>query len=107
MLGYVKTFTVLPSTIWGIASNEFTEKGLQNPISQQIPGLIKFSLHRKKTVLVGTGENIWNHVEIGESEAVFLSSVLIISHLTNHLVRDSCRFLLHSFRRYRLWQKPI
>jgi len=65
--GYAKTFIVLPCTIWGIASNGFTEKGLQNPISQQIPGLIKTSLARRKTVILGTGENIWNHVEIGET----------------------------------------
>jgi len=81
--GYVKTFTVLPSTIWGIASNEFTEKGPQNPISRQIPRLINFSVARGKTAIVGTGDNVWNHVEIGESElqisTTFYSTLLSLA----------------------------
>jgi hypothetical protein len=64
----VKTYIVLPSTIFGIACTEFTEKGLQNPVSKQIPALITTSLDRGNTPIIGTGANVWPLVEIGESE---------------------------------------
>jgi hypothetical protein len=64
----VKTYIVLPSTIFGIASTEFTEKGVQNQLSQQIPLLVKISINRGNTPIIGTGANVWPLVEIGESE---------------------------------------
>jgi len=65
-LGYVRTWIVLPSTIWGLADNIFVTEGLQNPQSQQVPGMIKLAVNLGKAVYVGEGENIWPHIHIDE-----------------------------------------
>lgn len=65
-LGYVKTHIVFPPTVWGVASNIFTEKGLAATTSIQVPVLIAASIARGETVLVGKGENVWGHVNVEE-----------------------------------------
>ncbi|KAJ7796950.1 NAD-binding protein [Mycena olivaceomarginata] len=64
--GYVKTYIILPSTIYGLASGRFVDAGLQNPHSMQIPALISASLDRGQAGMVGEGKNIWPNVEIHE-----------------------------------------
>ncbi|KAF8149869.1 hypothetical protein B0H34DRAFT_785168 [Crassisporium funariophilum] len=64
--GYVRTYIILPPTIYGIASGPLVDAGLQNPYSQQIPRLIKWSLYRQRAGMVGDGKNIWPNVHIGE-----------------------------------------
>ncbi|KAG6915857.1 hypothetical protein DXG01_009564 [Tephrocybe rancida] len=44
--GYVKSYIILPSTIYGLASNKLVDLGIQNPHSIQIPALIDASLDR-------------------------------------------------------------
>ena len=68
LIGYVKTYIVLPSTIYGIASGKLVDLGIQNIHSQQIPALIKVSLARGQAGMVGEGKNIWPHVHIDESK---------------------------------------
>jgi hypothetical protein len=46
IIGYVKTFIILPSTIYGIATGPLFDAGISNPHSIQIPMLIKTSLDR-------------------------------------------------------------
>ncbi|KAG1738216.1 hypothetical protein EDB19DRAFT_1829199 [Suillus lakei] len=46
--GYVRTYIILPSTIYGIANTSLVELGIQNPYSQQIPALIKAGIDRKQ-----------------------------------------------------------
>ncbi|KAK7044380.1 hypothetical protein R3P38DRAFT_3388776 [Favolaschia claudopus] len=64
--GYVKTYIILPSTIYGLATGSFVDNGLQNPHSQQIPLLISSSLDRGRAGMVGQGKNVWSNVEIHE-----------------------------------------
>jgi len=64
--GYVRTYIVLPSTIWGIAQNQLTEAGIANPYSQQIPALIRASLARSRAGMVGKGLAVWPSVNIEE-----------------------------------------
>ncbi|KAJ7635018.1 NAD-binding protein [Roridomyces roridus] len=64
--GYTKTYIILPSTIYGIATGFIVDKGLQNPHSQQVPALIKASLGRGRAGMVGEGKNLWPNVEIHE-----------------------------------------
>ncbi|KAK7690469.1 hypothetical protein QCA50_005567 [Cerrena zonata] len=61
-VGYVKTYIILPSTIYGIVSNPLVEAGIQNPQSIQIPMLIKASLGRKQAGMVGKGVALWPDV---------------------------------------------
>ena len=54
MSGYTKTYIVLPSTIYGIASTALVDMGVQNPRSKQIPALVDASLDRKQGGMVGS-----------------------------------------------------
>ena len=67
--GYVKTYIVLPGTIYGLASGPLVDSGLQNSRSSQIPRLIKLSLDRGRAGMVGQGKNIWPNVHITEGKA--------------------------------------
>ncbi|KAK8845472.1 hypothetical protein IAR55_006185 [Kwoniella newhampshirensis] len=62
--GDVKSYIVLPSTIWGPGEGEVYESGLSNSFSDQIPTLIKAALDRRRAGVVGQGKNIWPHVKI-------------------------------------------
>lgn len=62
----MKTYIVLPSTIYGRAEGALVDAGLQNNRSQQIPGLINKSLDLGRPVMVGEGKNIWPNVHINE-----------------------------------------
>lgn len=66
MIGYVKTYIVLPSTIYGRAVGSLVDAGLQNNRSQQIPGLVRISLDLRRPAMVGEGKNIWPNVHISE-----------------------------------------
>ncbi|WWC85955.1 uncharacterized protein L201_000825 [Kwoniella dendrophila CBS 6074] len=62
--GYIKSYIILPSTIWGKGVGEVFDKGLSNSFSDQIPTLIKAGLDRNRAGMVGEGKNIWPHVKI-------------------------------------------
>ena len=66
--GYIKIYIILPSTIYGIASGVLVENGIQNPHSQQVPGLIKIALSRGRAGMVGAGKNVWPNVDIEEGK---------------------------------------
>lgn len=65
--GYMKTYLVLPSTVYGIASGPLVEAGIMNPYSQQLPALIKAALARGYAGMVGEGKNISGNVHIDDS----------------------------------------
>jgi hypothetical protein len=64
--GYVKTYIILPSTIYGIADHKLVQESISNPHSIQIPDLIRASIGRKAGGIVGEGKNIWPNVDIAE-----------------------------------------
>lgn len=66
ILGYVKTYIVLPSTTYGIATGKLVDLGIQNPYSIQIPDLISASLNRGQGGMIGEGKNIFPNVNIEE-----------------------------------------
>ncbi|CAF5044925.1 unnamed protein product [Rotaria sp. Silwood1] len=70
--GDVKTYIILPSTIYGIAKNELTAAGIQNPHSIQIPQLIRASLDRKQAGIVGKGVNQWPNVHIDDVADLYI-----------------------------------
>ncbi|KAI0674908.1 NAD-P-binding protein [Trametes maxima] len=78
--GYVKTFIVLPSTIYGLARGPLVDAGIMNPQSQQIPALILASIDRGRAGMVGEGKNIWPDVHI--DDIVHLYEVLWNAALT-------------------------
>ncbi|EEB92550.1 hypothetical protein MPER_08922, partial [Moniliophthora perniciosa FA553] len=64
--GYVKTYIILPSTIYSIAQGPLFAAGISNPHSIQIPAIIKASIDRKRAGMVGAGKNLWPNVDIHE-----------------------------------------
>ncbi|KAJ6599760.1 hypothetical protein DFH09DRAFT_1021199 [Mycena vulgaris] len=64
--GYIKSYIILPSLIYGIATGPFVAAGLQNAHSIQVPTLINASLDRGQGGMVGAGKNLWPNVEIHE-----------------------------------------
>jgi len=76
--GAIKSYIVLPSTIYGLASGPLVDAGLMNPHSIQIPMLIHASLDRGAGGMVGEGKNIWPNVHIDEVADLY---VLIFSKL--------------------------
>ncbi|KAG6831796.1 hypothetical protein H0H92_007473 [Tricholoma furcatifolium] len=79
--GYVKTYIVLPGTIYGLATGPLIDLGLQNAHSQQIPAMVKIALEREEAGYVGLGKNEWPHVHIKEVTDLF---ILIFDHVLSH-----------------------
>lgn len=71
--GYVRTYVILPSTIYGIANTPLVSLGVQNPYSKQIPRLIKASLDRKQGGVVGKGLNLWPNIHIDDVATLYIS----------------------------------
>ncbi|KAJ7635023.1 NAD(P)-binding protein [Roridomyces roridus] len=71
--GYTKTYIVIPTMVYGIATGQFVEKGLQNPHSQVFPGLIKVSIARGRAGMVGEGKNLWPNVEVHELADLYIA----------------------------------
>jgi hypothetical protein len=94
--GYVKTYIILPGTIYGIATGPLVDLALQNPHSQQVPSLIKLGIDRGQGGVVGLGKNIWPHVHISDSR----SSRPLLS-----LLSPSQQFLISSFSSFILFFK--
>ncbi|KAI0326560.1 NAD-P-binding protein [Cubamyces sp. BRFM 1775] len=89
--GYVKTYLVLPSTIYGLATGPLVDAGIMNPQSQQIPALITASIDRGRAGMVGEGKNIWPNVHI--NDVVHLYEVL-----WNHVL--ACKDIGHGKEGY-------
>lgn len=73
--GYVKIYIILPPTIYGLATGKLVDLGVQNPHSIQIPGLIKYLVHRGQVGMVGDGKNI---VSFLYCSFYILSSTLLV-----------------------------
>ncbi|KAF8271196.1 hypothetical protein EI94DRAFT_1721100 [Lactarius quietus] len=69
--GYVRTYIVLPSTIYGIATGKLFDLGISHAHSIQVPIAIKASLDRGQGGVVGEGKNIWPYVEIHEQAELY------------------------------------
>ncbi|KAJ7122484.1 NAD(P)-binding protein [Mycena crocata] len=64
--GYIRSYIILPSTVYGLATGPLVIRGIQNPHSKQIPYLISIALARGRAGIVGEGKNISPNVEIHE-----------------------------------------
>ncbi|WOO86267.1 putative protein [Vanrija pseudolonga] len=69
--GYAFTYIVLPSTIYGIVSHVFADRGLSNPQSQQVPHLTRWSIERRAGAVIGRGDNLWPNVHIDDTGDLF------------------------------------
>jgi len=70
--GYLKSYIIMPSTIWGMANGILVEQGIQNRHSVQVPYLIRVALQRGRAGMVGEGKNIWPDVNVEELADLYL-----------------------------------
>ncbi|KAI0070526.1 NAD-P-binding protein [Panus rudis PR-1116 ss-1] len=70
--GYLHSYVILPSTIYGIAKNKLVDAGVMNPHSIQIPIIIKASLDRKQAGVVGKGVAYWPDVHIDDVADLYI-----------------------------------
>lgn len=70
--GYLKSYIVLPSNVWGIAKNSLVDAGIVNPHSKLIPMFISAALARGRIGVVGKGIPVWGNVEIEELANLFI-----------------------------------
>ncbi|KAL0566872.1 hypothetical protein V5O48_015124 [Marasmius crinis-equi] len=66
VVGYIKSYIVLPTTIYSIAQGPLFEAGISNSHSVQVPRLIRASIARKQAGMVGKGANFWPNVDVHE-----------------------------------------
>ena len=69
MAGYVKVYIVSPSVIYGLATGELVEQGIQNPHSIAVPWITRVALDRGRLGMVGAGVNVWPNVDIQEGSS--------------------------------------
>lgn len=60
----IKSYIILPSTIYGLAEGPLFDAKLANPNSIQVPALIRAAVDRKRAGVVGEGRNLWPNVHI-------------------------------------------
>ncbi|VDB96260.1 unnamed protein product [Peniophora sp. CBMAI 1063] len=75
--GYVKVFTVYPSTVWGEPSGPLFDSGVAHVGSIQVPMLIKESIGRGQGGVVGEGLNVWNHVHIDDTTDFYIYTEIL------------------------------
>ncbi|KAJ3479450.1 hypothetical protein NLI96_g9047 [Meripilus lineatus] len=66
--GFLKSYIILPSTIYGRPENPLVDAGFQKNISVQIPAIIRASIDRGQGGMVGKGLSMWPSVHIDEVE---------------------------------------
>lgn len=69
---HIKSYIILPSTIYSHAKTKLVALGVQNPRSIQIPMLIRAGLLKGQGSVVGKGENIWPDVHIDDVSDLFI-----------------------------------
>ena len=72
--GYIKVYIVLPSIVYGLATGELVEQGIQNPHSFMIQ-FAKIALARGRPGTVGAGVNVWPGVDIQEGKSPTISLI--------------------------------
>ncbi|SJL10275.1 uncharacterized protein ARMOST_13659 [Armillaria ostoyae] len=65
--GYVKTYIVIPPTIYGVPAGILNKHGLQRPVVDQVRRLVEASIARKQGGVLGEGKNRWPNVDVNES----------------------------------------
>ncbi|KAL4068479.1 hypothetical protein V8B97DRAFT_2024745 [Scleroderma yunnanense] len=70
--GYIRSYIILPSTIYSLAETKLVELGVQNPRSLQIPMLIREGIRRGQAKVVGEGKNRWPNVHIDDIADLFI-----------------------------------
>ena len=66
--GYAHTCIVTPGLIYGLGSGMLYDTGIAKRVSIQIPSLIRASIDRKRSGMVGPGKSVWPNVHLDDGE---------------------------------------
>jgi hypothetical protein len=69
--GYIKSYIILPTTVWGIPTGPLQDAGIQNWQNGILNFLVPASVARGQGGMVGEGRNVWNNVEVDERASHF------------------------------------
>ncbi|KAF7326195.1 NmrA domain-containing protein [Mycena kentingensis (nom. inval.)] len=78
--GYIRSYIVLPSTVFGIAKTPLVDAGIQNPHTTLLTHFVPPAIARGQGGFIGEGNNIWGNVEVHELADLFL--LIFTSHST-------------------------
>ncbi|CAL1702855.1 unnamed protein product [Somion occarium] len=70
--GYLRSYIILPSSVYGIVSGPLVNARVQNPYARLMPHFIRCALDRGQVGMVGNGVSTWNNVEIGELTDLYM-----------------------------------
>ncbi|KAK0221077.1 hypothetical protein EDD85DRAFT_863207 [Armillaria nabsnona] len=70
--GYVKTYIVIPPTIYGVPAGILNKHGLHRPVVDQVRRLVEASIARKQGGILGEGKNRWPNVDVNEMADLYL-----------------------------------
>ncbi|KAJ7330826.1 NAD-binding protein [Mycena albidolilacea] len=84
--GYIKSYIIIPTTIYGVAIGPLVESGIQKPQTTVLPPLIAASLDRGQAGMVGDGKNVWQNVELRDVADLYivLYDAIITDTMTAH-----------------------
>ncbi|KAJ7101336.1 NAD-binding protein [Mycena belliarum] len=84
--GYIKSYIILPSLIFGLAKGRLVDLGVQNPHSMALPYLITAALDRGQAGMVGEGKNVWQIVDVDETADLYIKlyDAIVADEATGH-----------------------
>ncbi|KAJ6554640.1 hypothetical protein B0H19DRAFT_1210906 [Mycena capillaripes] len=71
--GYIKSYIILPTTVYGVASGPLVESGIQKPERGLLPPLIATALARGQAGMVGEGKNISHSIELRDIADLYIT----------------------------------
>ncbi|CAK5276338.1 unnamed protein product [Mycena citricolor] len=70
--GYIKSYIILPTTVYGIPHGLLVNAGIQNRQNSVLSYLVSLSMTRGQGGMVGQGKNMWHNVELNELGDLFM-----------------------------------
>ncbi|KAF7328355.1 NmrA domain-containing protein [Mycena venus] len=70
--GYIKSYIIVPTTVWGIPSGPLLDAGIQKWQNGILNFLVPASVARGQGGMVGEGRNVWNNVEVNELADLYI-----------------------------------
>ncbi|KAJ6494346.1 hypothetical protein C8R45DRAFT_1061999 [Mycena sanguinolenta] len=70
--GYIKTYIIMPTTVWGIPTGPLMDAGIQKWQNGILNFLVPASVARGQGGMVGEGRNVWSNVEVNELADLYL-----------------------------------
>ncbi|KAF8199311.1 NAD(P)-binding protein [Mycena galopus ATCC 62051] len=70
--GYIKSYIILPTTVWGIPTGPLMDAGIQNWQNSILNFLVPASVARGQGGMVGEGRNVWNNVKVDELADLYI-----------------------------------